>query len=418
MGRSKSFSDSLIGLVFCFVIPSACGGGGETDGTDGDSGVGGEDADVFDAGTQDAAGNDHVDPASDAWLPDAGMTDAARPDAGEDTGTDAGPIDAGADGGPDGGSAPRFGIIRGRGGAVTEDQMVAIFQDLGARWVRTNVKLDGKDIDLVPMLEAGLNLVLTISNEDKGNVVSCDCGSTQGCPYSEKAGYQDAVKAAIAPVVPYLAKGQRLMVQCENEVVPGGRYWCGSDDQYLNQLSALHEAVKSVDPAIAVVMTSLASGTLDVLVDPADPQHATAELYADKLMTQGAYDAIDLHFYGCVEDIPKKIAWAAGRFGVGKIWISTENGGPDPRCNSPSDPDDPYSYTKDPAEYKTRQAEQVESRLLACADGGGSVCLWFSLFDTLNEEAVFAHMGLIEAVPPYDHKPAYDAFKQFASMHR
>ncbi|MBI3893542.1 MAG: hypothetical protein HY303_18645 [Candidatus Wallbacteria bacterium] len=109
------------------------------------------------------------------------------------------------------------------------------------------------------------------------------------------------------------------------------------------------------------------------------------------MLTRGRYDVADLHFYGCVEDIPVEVQWVKAHMPPGKSWISTENGGPDIRC-----PSTPVSWEQNPEEYERLQARQVSERLSACADSGGLVCLWFSFLDMTGETSVFTHMGLID----------------------
>jgi hypothetical protein len=141
---------------------------------------------------------------------------------------------------------------------------------------------------------------------------------------------------------------------------------------------------------------------------------ATGEGWArlTQLLQASQYDAADLHFYGCVGDIAAKAQWVMQRLPQGKRWISTENGGPDCRC-----PSTPLCWSPaNMAAFEQIQAEQVPARLSACADNGGSICLWFSLFDLQNETSVFAHLGLLdESVMPPRHKAAYDAFAAFAA---
>lgn len=84
---------------------------------------------------------------------------------------------------------------------------------------------------------------------------------------------------------------------------------------------------------------------------------------------------------------------------------------PDSRC-----PTTPATWQQDPARFEQLQAEQIPERLGACVDEGGSVCLWFSLYDARGEAEVFRHLGLLDqSVIPPRKKPAYDAFQAFAA---
>lgn len=336
----------------------------------------------------------------------------------------------------------KFGVIIGQGKAPG---IIEILKDLGVSWVRLNNHLDGKGGDISQFLKEGFNVVITVSNRDPNNLDETFGSSGKfnrgGFPFKSKEVYQKRIKELLEPLLPYL-KGRKIMLQCENEIVdvtwnPKTRYWRGTTQQYLKQLDAFYEAVKSVNPSIPVVLTSFASETLSILTNPADPKNKNAVSFADKLLKEGKYDVTDLHFYGCVEDIPKKISWLKEHMPSGKKWISTENGGPDFRCSSTSTP-----YEKNPKKFEEIQAKQVSQRLSACADNGGSVCLWFSLIDLRGEANVFSHMGLLEVsgfagqkgkfkgmrkrgkfgkrevdaeklMQALRKKPAYEAFKSF-----
>ncbi len=94
-------------------------------------------------------------------------------------------------------------------------------------------------------------------------------------------------------------------------------------------------------------------------------------------------------------------------------WISTEDGGPNVSCKST-----PVSWSQDLTQFEKLEAQQVPARLSACAEQGGSICLWFSLFDLKSSADVFNHLGLLDqdSTPPRK-KPAYDAFVAFLAQH-
>lgn len=308
-----------------------------------------------------------------------------------------------------------FGVITSGG---KRPDIIGYLTDLGASWTRVNIHLDGNDPDLTQFLDAGINIVVTIANRDPSNV-DTPYGSLSewpnaGFPFKSKEAYQDKVRAVLSPLVSYLGHGQQIWVQAENEVSDAGlnpksKYWRGDTNQYLAQLHVLYEAVKSLNPNIPVVLSSFPSESLDKALDSSDPLHGYAVTHMQRLLTDGQYDAADLHFYGCVEDIPAKVAWIKANMPADKLWISTENGGPDYRCAST-----PHHWDENPAAYEQKQAEQVAARLNACRNNGGSICLWFSLFDLKNEVDVFSHMGLLDPrMNPPAQKPAYQAFKTF-----
>ena len=310
---------------------------------------------------------------------------------------------------------------------VTTHQAVNATQQLGAGWVRLNFTLGvGDQTYPQQYLSSGINVVLTILNQDPANIVK-DYGTPQkwfagGFPYNSKEKFQQDVRAVLQPELSYLKSGQQVWVQGGNEIFDASvvtaksYYWRGTMDQYLAQQQAIYEAVKSVNPDIPVVLASFSSGTLNQLIDPNDPGHKFAVKYMTELLTQGKYDAIDLHFYGCVDDIPAKVKAVKDLLPAGQTvpWISTENGGPMVECKST-----PVSWTQDLTQFEKLQAQQVPARLSACAEQGGSVCLWFSLFNIKRGSDAFNHLGLIDqdATPPRQ-KPAYDAFKVFIAQQK
>ncbi len=311
-----------------------------------------------------------------------------------------------------------FGVITG---GQPRREMVGYLTDLDADWVRVNIHLGGETGDYTLFLDAGINVILTFSNRDPANMDTAYGTFAEwpnsGFPFLSQETYQQQVREALAPALPYLAQGRQVWVQAENEVGdaalnPNARFWRGSTDQYLELLRAFYEAVKSVHPDIPVVLSSFPSESLDAVLDPSDPHYAYATQHLTQLLSEGRYDAVDLHFYGCVESIPAKVQWVKEHMPVDRRWISTENGGPDPRC-----PSTPQSWRDDLASFEARQAEQVAERLTACAENGGTVCLWFSLFDLRGEPSdVFNRLGLLDqSVTPPRKKPAYDSFKTFVA---
>ena len=319
----------------------------------------------------------------------------------------------------------RFGVYVSQD--VTTNQSVNAVQQLGAGWVRLNFTLGAGDQTYPQQyLASGINVVLTILNQDPVNIMT-DYGTPQkwfagGFPYKSKEKFQQDIRAVLQPELSYIKSGRQVWVQGGNEIFDASvvtaksYYWRGTMDQYMAQQQALYEAVKSMDPDIPVVLASFSSATLDQLIDPNDPGHKFALKYVNEFLTQGKYDAIDLHFYGCVDDIPAKVKAVKDLLPAGRTipWISTENGGPVTECKST-----PVSWTQDLTQFEKLQAQQVPERLSACAEQGGSVCMWFSLFNIKRGSDTFNHLGLLDqsATPPRQ-KPAYAAFKTFLAQQK
>lgn len=319
-------------------------------------------------------------------------------------------------------SPSRFGVFVSRQDVAARPEVVNAAKELGAGWVRINLDLGANTQDYTQYLASGINVVLMVSNQDPSNIVTA-YGTPQewpnaGFPFKSQAQYQQQVRSLLQPALTYLKQGRQVWVQGGNEIFDASvdpktksLYWRGTQAQYLDQLQALYEAVKSVNANIPVVLTSFASWTTDALNDQNNPNHALAVKYVTELLTQGKFDAIDLHFYGCVEDLPAKVKAVKERMPAGKtvVWISTENGGPDFRCKTT-----PLSWKQDLAQFEQLQATQVPARLAACAENGASICLWFSLFDLKQADDVFSHLGLLDQdTNPPRKKSAYEAFKTF-----
>jgi hypothetical protein len=315
----------------------------------------------------------------------------------------------------------QFGFFVGKPEKALNAKALKPLIDIGnVGWVRLNVGLGVKGQDYTPYLAAGFNVILTIINKDPNNIVT-DYGTPKdypaaGFPFQKKDQYQQDVRTLLQPALTYLQQGRLVWVQAENEeidatVEPGALYWRGTDEQYLAESQAFYEAVKSVSPKFQVVLTSFASYMLDFLDNPNDAGHAHGLQHVTLLLAQAKYDALDLHFYGCVEDIPAKIKTIKGLAPSGQptTWISTENGGPDFRCKST-----PTTWKQNLAQFEQLEATQLPERLSACLENGGRICLWFSFYDLTNASDTFSHLGVInlDSNPP-QKKPAYAAYQAF-----
>ncbi len=317
--------------------------------------------------------------------------------------------------------ANQFGFFVGIPTRALNAQVLKPLTDIGSvGWVRLNVGLGVNGLDYTPYLAAGLNVILTIINKDPNNIVT-DYGTPKqwpsaGFPFRNQDQYQQDVRTLLQPALPYLQQGRQVWVQAENEetdatVETGALYWRGTDQQYLAQSLAFYAAVKSVSPRVQVVLTSFASYMMDLLDNPQSANHEYAMQHVTLLLSQAKYDALDLHFYGCVEDIPAKIKMIKSLIPAGQptTWISTENGGPDFRCQAT-----PTTWKQDLAQFEQLEATQLPERLSACLENGGSLCLWFSFYDLTNASDIFSHLGVINLESnPLQKKPAYAAYQAF-----
>lgn len=308
-----------------------------------------------------------------------------------------------------------YGVIAGRN--ASDPAIMNAMKKLGVSWVRVNYLFsDAKNPDLAALLENGFHLVITF-NYDKANNINTALGTPSewpaaGFPFADEAKFRKDIQDALKPVLPYLDKGQSVYAQIENEtsdasLIAKAKYWRGTVDQYIQQLNTFADAVHGLDKRIPVTVAGIPTTELDAVLQPGD-KHDAAIQHLTAIYSRGTYDAVDLHFYGCVSDISEKMSWVKKNVHAGTKLISTENGGPDYRCVSTPD-----AYDKNPQQYLQAEADQVPQRLKACADNGGSVCLWFSLFDLSGESDVFTHMGLLDRSSPPKQKPAYGAFQTF-----
>jgi hypothetical protein len=315
-----------------------------------------------------------------------------------------------------------YGFYASTSAAASQDT-VSTVQRLGAGWVRLNLATSNPSY--VTYLASGINVVLTVLYREPANIVT-DNGTPQeyiaaGFPFKSKAQYQQDIRTFLQPALKYLKSGRQVWVQAGNEiadatVVTKAPFWRGTMEQYLAQQQAFYEAVKSLDPDIKVVQSGFQSETMDVLLGRQGSGYASAMKYMNTLLAPGDYDAIDLHFYGCVEDIPGKVKAIKALLPAGHTvpWISTENGGPNVECKTT-----PISWSQDLTEFEKVQAQQVPARLSACTQQGGSVCLWFSLFNIKVGSDAFNHLGLLdEDTTPPRQKPAYAAFQAFIAQQK
>ncbi len=303
--------------------------------------------------------------------------------------------------------------------------------ELGGTWARVNYHFaDNTNPDLAQLLSTGLNLVVTFKNDDPSNVLITDYGTPDdwpkaGFPYLVKDTYETAIQNVLTPLIPYLSQGRQVWVQCENEVGdasvgPDGEYWRGTTDQYLIHLAAFEEAVHSLDPRFKVVMSSFTSQALDAVIGTPDYRYDYESNRMITMLGSPNYDVVDLHFYGCADDIPAKVQWIKDHMPPDKLWITTENAGPNQFGDIINTKNNQYracpgyvDWQTDLTGFEEAQEKEIPVRLQACADNGASVCLWFSLFDLVNETDAFNHLGLLDQrlddLNPRK-KPAYFAF--------
>lgn len=314
-----------------------------------------------------------------------------------------------------------YGVIAGKN--ASDSSVMNILKDLGVTWLRVNYNFSGvKNPDLAVLLENDFHLVVTFNYNTTSNIDTTYGTLTEwpaaGFPFSDETKFRRDIQDALQPVLPYLDKGQLVYAQIENEtadasLVPTAKYWRGTVAQYKRQLTAFATAVHGLDKRFQVTVAGIPTTELDAVIQTSNAKHDEAVKHLTALFSPTTYDAVDLHFYGCVSDIAAKASWAKAHIRNGTRWISTENGGPDSRCAST-----PTAYDQNPSQYLQAEAQQVSQRLSACAQNGGAACLWFSLFDLTGEASVFAHMGLLTRDNPPQQKQAYGTFKSYVASHR
>ncbi len=302
--------------------------------------------------------------------------------------------------------------------AGTREDGAAYAKELGASWIRINVGVNGSAdaTKAVKYLDAGMHAVITLNYRNASNI-DTTYGTTSewangGFPYKDKATYQKDVQNALKPVTGYLAKGRQIMVQAENEVGDAkvsseSKYWRGTTDQYLTQLDALHDAVKELNGSYKVVLSGFTDGAEESVLTPGTQKYNYQVSRMSTMLASPDYDYADLHFYGCSDTIAAKATWVKDHQPAGKGWIATEIGGPMPNYCGYVD------WHTDLAGFEKAQADQVATRLSACSANGGTVCLWFSLFNLNGEVDSFNHLGLLTQEQTPQKKPAFDAFKSF-----
>jgi len=111
--------------------------------------------------------------------------------------------------------AKRFGVFVSRYETASPEVINAV-KELGAAWVRINLDLGPHSQDYAPYLAAGINVLLTVCNQDPSNIITT-YGTLQdwsfaSFPYESKEKYMDEVRTALKPVLPYLKKGQQVWV--------------------------------------------------------------------------------------------------------------------------------------------------------------------------------------------------------------
>jgi len=311
--------------------------------------------------------------------------------------------------------SPKFGV---HGSSNKRPDAISQTTAVGAGWIRLNSDFVDPDPDFKGFLDAGVNVIITFAHRDPANIDTTYGTPSEwihaGFPFLSKGVFQQRIRDVVARLLPSLSAGRQIWLQCENEIgdaaVGGSVYWRGTTDQYLTMLAAFFEEARSLSPNIRVVLTSFASSNLDAAIDPSNSSHAYQTQRMSRLLAQGQYDAADLHFYGCDADIPAKVAWFRASAPGDRLWISTENSAPNPDCPGY------VGWMQGLPAFEQTEASEVSKRLSLCADNGGTVCLWFSLFDLTGEVDAFNHLGLLDPrVTPARQKPAYFAFQAFVA---
>lgn len=108
-------------------------------------------------------------------------------------------------------SANQFGVIIS-GPNIARPEIVGAAKDLGAGWVRLNLNLGMSTQDYTLFLASGINVVLTISNQDPSNIVTT-YGTLRewpnaGFPFKSETQYQQQIRTVLEPALPYLSQGR------------------------------------------------------------------------------------------------------------------------------------------------------------------------------------------------------------------
>ncbi|GAB3881202.1 hypothetical protein GCM10029964_036900 [Kibdelosporangium lantanae] len=115
--------------------------------------------------------------------------------------------------------------------------------------------------------------------------------------------------------------------QCDNEPSNEGLLWAGTAEEYVTQLAAFHQAVKTAQPAATVVLGGCG---YDVLGSPGDsPQREFFTYLTDR--GRDSFDVFDVHLYGTPSMIPSYVDQARtlmSRHGYEKPVVAGEFGGP------------------------------------------------------------------------------------------
>jgi len=289
---------------------------------------------------------------------------------------------------------------------------------LGVGWVRLQNQMgEANQQQAVQffsrLLTEGYGLWLTIHHRDRSNVTDTarfDASSRGSFPPADSAIYAQLVRSNIQPLVDVLMSqgkdpGRWLVVQFANEVAPDDvlppssiRFFHGTSDQYLETLRYTYAAVKSIDPAIPVAMSSISSKTLEVILsfaqNPGDTLIQKIVAWNDRLLREGLFDWADVHLYHTVEEIPAKVAWVRERWS-GPL-AATEVGGPDTSTGA--------IYTE------AAQAQELPGRIDTTLTSGVDRVFWAFLRDLdIPGDHLAQTLGLIAM--DWRYKPAFSVYR-------
>ncbi len=298
-----------------------------------------------------------------------------------------------------------------------DERVWPALDSLGVGWIRLQYQMGETDANqsqqaFLRVLNEGYGLWLTIYHRDRTNVADTlrfDASSRGSFPAADSTAYANLLTSTIQPLADDLAAqgknpAEWLVIQYANEVSPEDvlppsptRFFHGTQDQYLTELSRTYDVVKSISDDIPVAFGAISSKSLEAILNYNRTGNDSLKSIVDwneKLLAEGRYDWGDIHLYHAVESISEKVAWVRERW-QGPL-AASEVGGPDERTG---------------VEYsEALQAEELPSRIRTTLESGVNRVFWSFLVDLdLPDDRLAQTLGLIAS--DWRHKSAYFVYR-------